>query len=218
MPALRSNQKGFTLLELLVAVAIFAMLGIGSYQLLATTIATRDAARTHDSDLIRLQKVFTVLNRDMAQVIARPVRNDYGDPEAALILKNNTLEFSRQGWPNPLQSSRSELQRIRYEVNTKGELWRLAWSQLDRERGMEPGRSLLLDKVQGLQIRVIAGSGQQETDWPSQRNQGNANNDAALSEMPSGVELILNLKPWGEIRRVFLLPDTREAEPNEQPS
>jgi general secretion pathway protein J len=212
------QPKGFTLLELLVAVAIFAMLGIGSYRLLATTIATRDAARTHDTDLIRLQKVFTVLNRDIAQAIARPVRNDYGDPEAALILKNNTLEFSRQGWPNPLLSSRSELQRIHYEVNTKGELWRLAWSQLDRERGMEPGRSLLLEKVQGLQIRVMATSGQLETDWPDQRNQGRPNNDGALSELPTGVELILNVKPWGEIRRVFRMPDTREAESNEQPS
>ena len=76
------RQPGFTLLELLVAIAIFAMLGIGSYRLLATTIATRDAARTHDTDLIRLQKIFTVLNRDIAQAIARPVRNDYGDIRA----------------------------------------------------------------------------------------------------------------------------------------
>jgi general secretion pathway protein J len=69
MRRLPEQPKGFTLLELLVAVAIFAMLGIGSYRLLATTIATRDAARTHDTDLIRLQKIFTVLNRDIAQAI-----------------------------------------------------------------------------------------------------------------------------------------------------
>ncbi len=156
-----TGAGGFTLLELLVAVAIFAMLGVGSYRLLATTIASRDASRTHDTALIRLQKGMTVLQRDLSQAIARPVRNDYGDLEAALKLGNNALEFSRQGWPNPLLASRSELQRVSYEVNAKGELWRIVWSQLDRERGMEPSRSLLLEQVEGLQIRALGqvGSG-----------------------------------------------------------
>lgn len=208
-------SRGFTLLELLVAVAIFAMLGIGSYRLLASTIAARDASREHDAALIRLQKALVVLQRDLAQTAARPVRNDYGDAVGALILNNNSLEFSRQGWPNPLEAPRSELQRVRYEVNEKGELWRLAWSQLDRERGMEPGKSLLLEKVDGLQIRVTGGNGQVDTEWPPQRTQ-NTSDPAALAVLPVGVEWIMSVKPWGEIRRVFRLPDSPEAKSGDQ--
>ena len=99
-----SSEKGFTLLELLVAVAIFALLGVGSYRLLATTIATRDAAQKHDAALMQLQKAMTTLNRDISQAIARPVRNEYGDAVAAVILKNNMLDLTRAGWPNPVAS------------------------------------------------------------------------------------------------------------------
>lgn len=210
------RQPGFTLLELLVAIAIFAMLGIGSYRLLATTIATRDAARTHDNALMRLQKVFVVLNRDLSQAVARPVRNDFGDSVAAVLLNNNQLEFSRQGWPNPLQATRSEMQRVRYELNTKGELWRLSWTQLDRERGMEPSRSLLLEKVEGLQVRVMSSNGQLEPEWPVQRNV-QTNDGGGLGMMPTGVEMVMSVKPWGEIRRVFRLTDGMEEAKSEQP-
>ena len=210
------RQPGFTLLELLVAIAIFAMLGIGSYRLLATTIATRDAARTHDNALMRLQKVFVVLNRDLSQAVARPVRNDFGDSVAAVLLNNNQLEFSRQGWPNPLQATRSEMQRLRYELNTKGELWRLSWTQLDRERGMEPSRSLLLEKVEGLQVRVMSSNGQLEPEWPVQRNV-QTNDGSGLGMMPTGVEVVMSVKPWGEIRRVFRLTDGMEEAKSEQP-
>jgi len=210
-----TGAGGFTLLELLVAVAIFAMLGVGSYRLLATTIASRDASRTHDTALIRLQKGMTVLQRDLSQAIARPVRNDYGDLEAALKLGNNALEFSRQGWPNPLLASRSELQRVRYEVNAKGELWRIVWSQLDRERGMEPSRSLLLEQVEGLQIRALGRVGSGDTDWPQQRDvSGSQEQNDKLALLPNGIEMIMTVKPWGEIRRIYRMPDAIENSQN----
>ena len=71
------KQRGFTLLELLVAVAIFSLLGVGSYRLLASTISTRDTARSHDLALMQLQRTFTVMNRDLAQATARPIRDQH---------------------------------------------------------------------------------------------------------------------------------------------
>ncbi|MCB1656922.1 MAG: type II secretion system minor pseudopilin GspJ, partial [Pseudomonadales bacterium] len=74
--------RGFTLLELLVAVAIFALLGVGSYRLLASTISVRDTAKAHDAALIQLQRSFIVMNRDLSQAVARPIRDQYGDAVA----------------------------------------------------------------------------------------------------------------------------------------
>jgi general secretion pathway protein J len=207
-----ASDKGFTLLELLVAVAIFALLGVGSYRLLATTIATRDAAQKHDAALMQLQKAMSTLNRDISQAIARPVRNEYGDVVAAVILKNNTLDLTRAGWPNPLQQARSQLQRIHYELNTKGELVRFSWSQLDRERGAKPQQSILLKNIDTMQMKVYSFNGGLVQEWPVLQSQ--TANNAALSELPRAIEIVVNVKPWGEIRRYFRLSQVLEVSKN----
>jgi general secretion pathway protein J len=208
-----SSDKGFTLLELLVAVAIFALLGVGSYRLLATTIDTRDAAQKHDAALMQLQKAMTTLNRDISQAIGRPVRNEYGDAVAAVILKNNSLDLTRTGWPNPLQQARSQLQRIHYELNAKGELVRLSWSQLDRERGAKPQQSILLKNIDTMQIKVYSINGGLVQEWPAFQSQS-VNNTASLSELPRAIEIVINVKPWGEIRRYFRLSQALEVSKN----
>ena len=195
------------------AVAIFALLGVGSYRLLATTIATRDAAQKHDAALMQLQKAMTTLNRDISQAIARPVRNEYGDAVAAVILKNNMLDLTRAGWPNPLQQARSQLQRVHYELNSKGELVRLSWSQLDRERGAKPQQSILLKNIDTIQIKVYSINEGLVQEWPAFQGQA-ANNTASLSELPRAIEIVINVKPWGEIRRYFRLSQVLEAPKN----
>ena len=204
-----SSSSGFTLLELLVAVAIFALLGVGSYRLLATTIATRDMAHNHDAELMQLQKALTTLNRDLSQAIGRSVRNEYGDPVAAMVIKNNTFAVTRTGWPNPMQQARSQLQRVHYELNSKGELIRLSWQQLDRERGSKPQQSVLLKQVETIQIKAYSVSGALVQEWPNTQNQ--ASNAALLDELPRAIEIMITVKPWGEIRRYFRLPQNVEV-------
>ena len=81
---------------------------VGSYRLLASTISTRDAAKTHDNALMQLQRALTVINRDLAQTVSRPIRDEYGDSVAAVVLKMNSLELTRIGVPNPLKQVRSD--------------------------------------------------------------------------------------------------------------
>ena len=164
--------RGFTLLELLVAVAIFALLGVGSYRLLASTINTRD-----------------------------------GDSVAAVVLKNNVLELTRAGLPNPLKQVRSDLQRISYQINTKNELVRSAWQQLDRDRGVKPQQTVLLTKIKTMTIKTHNQNGGTNNDWPS--FQGSPDTKS-LTELPRSIEVTMNVEPWGEVTRVFALPQSIE--------
>jgi general secretion pathway protein J len=161
---------------------------------------------------MQLQKAMSTLNRDISQAIARPVRNEYGDVVAAVILKNNTLDLTRAGWPNPLQQARSQLQRIHYELNTKGELVRFSWSQLDRERGAKPQQSILLKNIDTMQMKVYSFNGGLVQEWPVLQSQ--TANNAALSELPRAIEIVVNVKPWGEIRRYFRLSQVLEVSKN----
>lgn len=202
------KQRGFTLLELLVAVAIFALLGVGSYRLLASTISTRDAARTHDLALMQLQRTFTVINRDLAQATARPIRDQYGDTVPALQLKDNNLELTRAGVPNPLKQVRSDLQRVSYQLNNKGELIRSSWQQLDRDRGVNPQQTILLTKIKTMTLKAYNPTGSASPEWPVAQNY----NKPPVDTLPRSVEIVLNVEPWGEVRRIFALPQQLEKE------
>ena len=111
-----------------------------------------------------------------------------------------------------MQQARSQLQRVHYELNTKGELLRLSWPQLDRERGSKPQQNVLLKQVEKIQINAYSDSGSLVTEWPISQSQSAT--ASSLNELPRAIEVIMTVKPWGEIRRYFRLPQNIEATKN----
>ncbi len=194
---------GFTLLELLVAIAILSLVAVGSYRMLFDTIATRDQAMLRERGLRDLQRAQMLLQRDLLQIVQRPIRDEFGDLQPAfLIPRENSLEFTRLGWRNPLQQARSDLVRVRYQV-TNGRLIREHWPVLDRVRDSTPVQTVLLEKVSD--FRVLArGGGNWAPAWPP-LGDGQRRTDA--QPLPEAVELTFTLAPWGEIRRVIILPE-----------
>jgi general secretion pathway protein J len=209
------KARGFTLLELLVAVAILALVAVGSYRLLFDTIATRDQGIAHEKGLRDLQRAGMILQRDLLQAAMRPIRDEFGDVQPALVLAGEKgLEFTRRGWRNPLQQSRSELVRVRYRV-VNGQLVREHWTVLDRARTSAPVQTVLLDDIRDFRVQAYAGGNWTQT-WPllsqSQR-------DPRTQPLPEAVEVRFTREPLGEIRRVILLPETTvDAKPDENKS
>ena len=85
----------------------------------------------------------------------------------------------------------------------------MLFRSLDRERGSKPQQSVLLKQVETIQIKAYSGSGALVQEWPSTQNQ--ASNAALLDELPRAIEIMITVKPWGEIRRYFRLPQHVEV-------
>jgi general secretion pathway protein J len=200
------REKGFTLLELMIAIMIFAIMSAMAYGGLNSALNTRDHADAQAERLAQLQKTMMIMERDIEQAIDRPVRNNYGDTQPALSgsgYGSSLLEFSRSGRPNPMQLQRSNLERVGYLLQ-EDKLLRQLWPVLDRSLDSEPYEALLLDKVKGIDLRFLDENKQWQTQWPSATPPDP--NQPPPPAMPRAVEITLDLEDWGRIRRVFEVP------------
>jgi len=114
-----STQRGFTLLELIVATGIFALLSLMAFGGLRSVLDTEAAARDTGTRLADLQTTLWFMGRDMSQMVPRDIRDAFGDPRPALVGTSGApgvLEFTHGGWDNPLGQARSNLRRVAYRV------------------------------------------------------------------------------------------------------
>lgn len=209
------NSKGFTLLELMIAISIFSMLAVGSYTLLSAEITAQDRLQKHSSHLYHWQKGMRRLQSDFSQAQPRMIREEYGDKQAAFKGRRDEVSFTRAGWANPLQHSRSTLQRIGYEVdsddNGQRHLWRIYWPVLDRGQDSEPVRQKLLTDIDEIDIRYRDIDGKWFDKWPPQSFDLNKRD----KDLPVAVKMTLDSESLGEITRIFAI--NRMYEPEEEP-
>ena len=155
------SQSGFTLLELLVAMGIFALMASMAYGGLNVIMKEREATDQQAARLAHLQTSFFWLGRDLELAINRPIRDEYGDRQMALSSADigvYRLELTRAGWRNPAGRTRSHLQRVAYSVRDN-QLIRFYWNVLDRAQDSKPLETVLLDGVIRMDLRFLAGLG-----------------------------------------------------------
>ena len=74
------NRRGFTLLEILIALAVFAIIGVLSSRILTGMIDLSESTRAHGDALAELQRAMFIVERDMEQSTHRSVRDEHGVP------------------------------------------------------------------------------------------------------------------------------------------
>ncbi len=159
-------RRGFTLIEMLVVLAIFSVVGLIASQLVSRTINKHAIMSERGARLVEVQRAMQILKRDVMQLTNRPIRDMLGDPiEPIRIGSDGLIEFSRMGWRNPLQQQRAELQRVAYIVED-GDLYRSYWSVLDRAQDSEPVVQKLLGDVEQVEFFALDAAGNEHTFWP----------------------------------------------------
>lgn len=200
--------KGFTLLELLVSISIFSILGLSAYQMLQTVIESNDRVRSASEGATSINLAFSILQRDFNQFVPRQIRDQYGDPLAPLVFENEdyVVEFTRGGWSNPAGRSRSRLQRVAYSIDSDKEtLTRHFWEVLDRAEDSEPISQLLLEGVTDFRVTGF-------TDDSGSSLEQEFELDEEQAQAPIGVEVVVAVEGVGEVERLFQLVDPFNAQ------
>ena len=199
--------RGFTLLELLVALAIFGLLAAMSYGGLQAVLVQQSSTEQAADRLGELQKMYLVMQRDIEQIVPRIVRDEFGDAQQPLI-GGDTLRLTRGGWRNPAGRQRSTLQRIGYAYEEQ-QLVRYTWSVLDRAQDSEPLKQPLIEDVERLQLRYLESNDVWKEQWPDAADL--VDNEVAegllgLPALPKAVEVTIEHKMYGTLVWLFQLP------------
>lgn len=197
----RSAITGFTLIEVLVALAVFGVLSVLAYMSLAQTLANSDLLTTRMDRMQSIQRTMSYLSTELLQTAPRPVRVELGDaPIPALqssLVSDFALQLTHGGWPNAAGTPRSTMQRTAYRVED-GELIRYYWNVLDRTVNNTPIGTVMLEDVDSLTFRYLQANGDWTDEWPPLAPQG----APPLRVLPRAVEILLVLPDEGEINRV----------------
>lgn len=199
------KQQGFTLLELLIASIIFAIMAVMAYGGLDNVMSNSESAQQALKRLQQIQQSVAVLNRDFSQIVPRPIRDEYGIPQPFLSAGNNIdnlIELSRGGRVNPANLLRSSLLRIAYQFDDE-KLVRLQWPQMDRAQETEAKKTVLLDNLDEVTIRFLDQNAEWQEQWPPLNVMSVAGSDNTTELV--GIEIVLQLKDWGEIRRLYAM-------------
>ena len=199
---LRSPNRGFTLIELIVAMAVFSVMATMAYSGLQAVLDARERTQQFAQRLAALQTAFFWLGKDIEQAVPRSVRDQYGDAVKALLAEPTaeySLELTHAGWSNPFASEkrqRSMLQRVAYRVHEK-KLVRKYWFDLDREHNSATFETVLLEGVSTLEMRYVDTNLQWQAQWPPV---------GSKEVMPLAVEVSLDIEGLGKISRLFRVP------------
>ena len=197
---LTKRQRGFTLLEMLIAIAIFAMLGLAANTVLSNVMKSDEVTKDFAVRLKALQQGFGALERDLGQIVARTPRLLEGNRASAFLFSGSdildseteALMFYRIGWLNPEGIlPRGSVQSVAYVVQ-EGRLERWYYPYPEPVSGAEPLKSLVIDKVVSVEYSFFVNDKwQRKTDGTT---------------MPKGIAMEIEIEGLGKIQRRFLLP------------
>lgn len=196
-----TRNKGFTLVEVLVAVVVMALIGLASAAVINTMMRSSEQSEEALAELERLQFAMISIEQDLRQLVKRDnVTRSY------LFIDENRLGLVRTGWLNPQGLfPRSELQPVVYVIRDDV-LVREHFYYVDVSESSEPISRELLTGVTAFQVTPLSSADVFNTSKSPQRP-GLRQQQLRTYRLPSAVEVSISTGRWGTLTRVFLLAD-----------
>ena len=159
-----TKRSGFTLVELLVAIAIFAVLSALGWKVFDYLIKIKERNTQHEQRLGQLQEAYQQVLRDTVQIV--PITaNVAGRVQPAVMLQNGQLTFSKTGVTDPLMQGIPPEERVEYIYKAdEKKLYRYKYKNLNQTGNDQPETSVLLDSVDQFQIMLL--NPNEMAQWP----------------------------------------------------
>jgi general secretion pathway protein J len=201
-------QRGFTLVEIMIAVLISAILSVMAFEAMQQALGNRERVRAAEQRVRDVQNAMRSFVQDFSQITPRPVREPLGGEFQAAVLARTTVAtevtLTRGGWMNPAGLSRSTLQRVRYALR-EGKLYREYWTVLDAALEPQPQSRVLLSGVKGFRLRFMNDGHNWQEGWPPP-SLSNPPDESWMRWRPIAVEVTLELEDWGKLTRLIEVP------------
>ncbi len=195
-----SFARGFTLVEMLVAMVAFSILVAAAIGILSLTLRNKQVFKQSSEVMQELQVARAIMKADLGQLAPRSIRDSYGGRPHASFGKRATdgnnvlLSFVRRGWDNPAgEEARSSLQYVEY-ILEGGDLIRRTRPYLDPTPGTPAVTTRLFVGVGAVKIAFLSGN-QWSDDWrPVTSN----------ADLPKALAVTVAIAGLGDIRQAFL--------------
>jgi general secretion pathway protein J len=196
-------NRGFTLLELLVAMFIAALIFAMGYGAINQAVKSRTELQEQQAKLLELQSAMRVLEQDFVQLAPRPIREPIGTGYQPALMSSTTTQpmvaLTRGGWTNPAGLQRPALQRVAYYFEN-GTLRREYWTVLDPTQTSTAVRRDVMTHLKSVTVRFMDLSHTWQTQWPPATNTVGV---TGLRTRPIAVEITLETEDWGKVQRVI---------------
>ena len=203
------KYTAFTLFEILIALVIFAILGIIVAVGLRRTLAFNQRADQADKRIQQLDIAQALIRHDITAIINRPITGRNGQMLPAVQLKPGEIEFTRGGVINPFGvTRRSDLQRIDYAYRN-GAIIRTTWPTLDRMTNTVTTNMTLLKNVSNFTIKAYDQNNKLQPSWPYNSASSeilNTNNQQSQSDLPKAIYISFSIAGQGSIEDIIPIP------------
>ncbi len=191
------QRNGFTLIEMLIALTLFAMLAGAAVMLLRFSVDAELASRNRLDVLAGMRRFHAVWQADMAQAVKRTTRDATGAFRPAFETGISDepgvlLRMVRSGWTNHEGAPRASIQKVAYRL-AGGRLERAGYAMVDGAQAETP--AVLLDDVRAISLRYRDDAGLWLDSWQPQ----------TLNKLPIAIEMTIQFERGEPLRIVSLL-------------